>query len=92
MFLGKLLHLIWKHLDIKIIRTSPYHPETKDLLEHWHHDLLVILKKDTHNKQVEFICSVCFVCISANLPHSHSVTVTLLFIYPNLPSYAFQQE
>ena len=40
-----------KMLDIKPIRTSPYHPETDGLLERWHSDLLAMLKKATIDKK-----------------------------------------
>ena len=39
-FVGKLMSQLCKMLDIKPIRTSPYHPETDGLLERWHSALL----------------------------------------------------
>ena len=50
-FVGKLMSQLCKMLDIKPIRTSPYHPETDGLLEHWHSDLLAMLKKATVDKK-----------------------------------------
>ena len=48
---GKLMSQLCKMLDIKPIRTSPYHPETDGLLERWHSDLLAMLKKATIDKK-----------------------------------------
>ena len=50
-FVGKLMSQLCKMLDIKPIRTSPYHPETDGLLERWLSDLLAMLKKATIDKK-----------------------------------------
>ena len=50
-FVGKLMSQLCKMLDIKPIRTSPYHPETDGLLERWHSALLAMLKKATIDKK-----------------------------------------
>ena len=49
--MGKLMSQLCKKLDIKPIRTSPYHSETDGLLESWHSDLLAMLKKATLDKK-----------------------------------------
>ena len=58
-FVRKLMSQLCKMLDIKPIRTSPYHPETDGLLECWHSDLLAMLMKATIDKKDWDICFVC---------------------------------
>ena len=51
-FMRKLMKQLCTLLDIKPIKTSPYHPQTDGLLERWHFDLRVMLKKAMSDKRI----------------------------------------
>lgn len=44
-FTSKLMNELCKLLDIKALKTSPYHPQTNGCLERWHGSLKAMLRK-----------------------------------------------
>ena len=70
MFMGKLMSQLCSLLGILTIKTSPYHPQTDGLLERWHHDLLVIFKKVSHEKKEWDLYLPFVLFVYRSTPHS----------------------
>ena len=71
-FTSKLMKQLCHILDIKHIKSSPYHPESNGCLEHWHATLKAVLRKypERHKDWDRLIKYVLFACRAA--PHANT--------------------
>ena len=71
-FTSKLMKKLCTVLEIKHIKTSPYHPESNGCLERWHATLKAALRKypEKHNDWEKLIKYILFACRVA--PHANT--------------------
>ena len=71
-FTSKLMKQLCHILDIKHIKSSPYHPESNGCLERWHATLKAVLRKypERHKDWDRLIKYVLFACRAA--PHTNT--------------------
>ena len=72
MFTSKLTSELCKLLDIKALKTSPYHPQTNGCLERWHGSLKAMLRK-CNDRQKEWDRLLKYLLFAyRSTPHTHT--------------------
>ena len=67
-FMSSVMAAVFDLLKIKHIRTSPYHPQTDGMLEHFHATLKAMLRKTCPEAKDWDTCYICFAY--RDVPHS----------------------